>query len=59
MLQEITGNHVSPIYEAPRPGDIKHSRADISRAEKLMGYHPDISLMEGLRLTVEWYRQRL
>jgi len=59
MLQEITGNPISPIYEAPRPGDIKHSRADISRAEKLMGYHPDISLMEGLRLTVEWYRQRL
>lgn len=59
MLQEITGHHVSPIYEAPRPGDIKHSRADISRAEKRMGYHPAISLMEGLRLTVEWYRQRL
>jgi UDP-glucose 4-epimerase len=39
-------------YEAPRAGDIKNSYADISKAQKLLGYHPDFSLMNGLRSLV-------
>jgi UDP-glucose 4-epimerase len=56
MLQEITGQAVTPVYDDPRPGDIKHSLADISKAHRQMGYEPPISFLEGLRLTVEWYR---
>jgi nucleoside-diphosphate-sugar epimerase len=56
MLHEITGTNVAPIYDAPRPGDIKHSRADISQARQAMNYAPEISLLEGLRRTVGWYR---
>jgi len=41
-----------------RAGDIKHSLADISLAQKLLGYQPRVSFEEGLRRTVEWYRQQ-
>jgi UDP-glucose 4-epimerase len=57
MLQEITGSHVMAAYEEARPGDILHSRADIAKAERAMGYRPTISLLEGLRETVAAYRQ--
>jgi UDP-N-acetylglucosamine/UDP-N-acetyl-alpha-D-glucosaminouronate 4-epimerase len=57
MLQEITGSSISPLHDKPRAGDIKHSRADIMKAQQRMGYQPSISLLEGLRRTVEWYRQ--
>nr|MBN1229344.1 hypothetical protein [Anaerolineae bacterium] len=55
VLQEITGNNIAPIYTDPRPGDIKHSRAAIDRARARMGYEPDISFIDGLKLTVDWY----
>lgn len=45
-----------PIYGPERGGDIKHSLADISQAEKHLGYKPKVDFEEGLRRTVEWYR---
>ena len=56
MLQEITGKNIKPAYTEPRPGDIKHSRADIQKAYKYMDYTSHISLLNGLQKTVEWYR---
>lgn len=56
MLQELIGVTVTPFYSEPRPGDIRHSRADIGKAQQRMGYAPRISLLEGLRRTVDWYR---
>ncbi|MGH9476769.1 MAG: SDR family oxidoreductase [Terriglobales bacterium] len=44
-------------YGPPRAGDVTHSLADISRAERLLGYHPQVSFAEGLTRTVDWYRQ--
>ncbi len=58
MLHEMTGVTISPAYQAERPGDIKHSHADIRKAERQMGYTATTSLLDGLRLTVEWYRGR-
>jgi nucleoside-diphosphate-sugar epimerase len=55
MIGDILGREVKPRYEAPRPGDIRHSLADISRARSL-GYSPDWSMEEGLKETIEWYR---
>lgn len=52
-LQEITGAHVAPIHSAPRPGDVRHSRADIGRARDLLGFEALTPLDEGLRDTVE------
>src|SRR5271155_4362775 len=56
LLQALTSYSGSPIYGAERGGDIKHSLADISLAEKHLGYKPKVNFEEGLRRTVEWYR---
>jgi UDP-glucose 4-epimerase len=56
-LRGITG-YTGPVEYAPeRAGDIKHSLADISIAGQLLGYAPVVDLREGLRRTVEWYRE--
>src|SRR3989304_4990374 len=46
---ELTGLNLEILYDKPRLGDIKHSYADISKVEKLLGYGPKLSLREGLR----------
>ena len=45
-------------YGPDRAGDVKHSLADISRAEKHLGYKPKVDFEEGLSRTIEWYRNR-
>ncbi len=52
-IQEITGVHVAPKHSEGRPGDVRHSRADIGRAQELLGFEPETTLQEGLRDTVE------
>jgi len=47
-LKATGKSHFKPIHEAPRVGDIRHSRADITKARKLLGYGPKISLEEGV-----------
>ncbi|WP_099211429.1 SDR family oxidoreductase [Thermococcus henrietii] len=54
---EITGTTSSIIFDKPRPGDIRHSLADITEIKKL-GFEPEWSLEEGLKKTVEWYQGR-
>jgi nucleoside-diphosphate-sugar epimerase len=56
LLQGLTSYSGQPRYEAERGGDIKHSLADISKAEAGLGYEPAVDFEEGLRRTVEWYR---
>jgi UDP-glucose 4-epimerase len=55
-LRELIGIDVEPIYDDPRPGDVRHSHADIEMAKKLLGYSVEIDFMEGLKKTVDWYR---
>lgn len=50
---------VEPIYAPERPGDIKHSCADISKARKLLGYDPDYDFASGLAEAIDWYRENL
>ncbi len=57
VLMEIVGLHLHPIYEEPRPGDVRDSLADISRAREAFGYDPRYSLRDGLRETVAWFRE--
>ena len=59
QINKITGKDIAPTYADPRPGDIKHSQADITRAKEHLGYQPKISFEEGLRNTIEWYRKNL
>lgn len=57
-LKSITGrNDVQADYREPRTGDVRHSLADITRARKLLGYEPQTSLEEGLRRTIDWWKQ--
>jgi UDP-glucose 4-epimerase len=57
LLQQIIGFSGPAKYAAPRLGDVKHSLADITLAKKYMGYTPLVSFEEGLRRTVDWYRE--
>src|SRR5208282_2114276 len=56
LLQGLTSYKGQPKYGPERGGDIKHSLADISKAEAALGYKPKVDFEEGLRRTVEWYR---
>jgi len=57
ILCGLTGYKGRPAYTESRAGDIRHSLADIRMAEELLGYTPQVDFREGLRRTVEWYRQ--
>ena len=57
-LETILGPLPTPHHETSRAGDIRHSQADISKAERLLGYRPIVSFEEGLRRTVDWARGR-
>jgi nucleoside-diphosphate-sugar epimerase len=59
MVNKILGKNVKPVYADPRPGDVKHSLADITRAGQLLGYEPKVSFRQGLALAIDWYRDNL
>jgi nucleoside-diphosphate-sugar epimerase len=56
-VRDLVGAKLEPVYEAPRAGDVKDSQADIGKAQRLLGYNPTVSFEEGLRNTVDWYRE--
>jgi nucleoside-diphosphate-sugar epimerase len=56
VVKQLTGAEVEPIYAEPRAGDVRDSQADISKAKRLLGYEPIVSLEQGLDKTVEWFR---
>ena len=57
LLRELTGYRGQAAYGPPRAGDIRDSLADIRLAGEVLGYAPVVDFREGLRRTVEWYRQ--
>jgi UDP-glucose 4-epimerase len=57
-LQRLLGVDVTPEHVPPRPGDVRDSLADISKARDLLGYRPIVTFDEGLRRTVDWYRSQ-
>jgi UDP-glucose 4-epimerase len=59
LLNEITGQDRRPEHQAERAGDVRHSLADIARAQEQLGYHPAVSLREGLEQTLAWYKEEL
>jgi UDP-glucose 4-epimerase len=58
LLKNITGYTGEVKYAPARSGDVKHSLADLSRTEKHLGYKPAVDFEEGLRRTVDWYREQ-
>lgn len=53
------GVQMEPEFVQPRAGDVRHSHADIGKARKLLGYHPDFDFAQGLALTIGWYKEHL
>lgn len=58
ILKSLTGFEGELQYGPERAGDIKHSLADITLAERHLGYRPTVDFREGLRRTVDWYREQ-
>jgi nucleoside-diphosphate-sugar epimerase len=58
LLKGIAGSDLAPRFGAARKGDVKHSLADISKAQTLLQYQPAVSVKEGLERTFRWYRER-
>ncbi|MEX2458779.1 MAG: SDR family oxidoreductase [Actinomycetota bacterium] len=53
------GDHPAPVHGPARVGEARHSQADISKAGRVLGYAPQVSLEEGVRRTLDWFRDRL
>ena len=58
MINKILGKNITAIHADPRPGDIKHSFADIELLKKTLQYEPEVLFEEGLRRTISWYQKR-
>ena len=58
-LTEALGKDIEPHFGPDRPGDIKHSNADISKARKMLGYDPEWSFKRGIAAAIEWYKENL
>lgn len=58
ILKRLVGYTGEVKYANARAGDVKHSLADLSSAERCLGYRPAIDFEEGLRRTVTWYRMQ-
>jgi nucleoside-diphosphate-sugar epimerase len=57
-LNDVLGTEIEARFGEPRPGDVRHSLADIARARRLLGYEPIVQLEEGLARAVAWYREQ-
>lgn len=58
-INKLLGKDVKPRYVDTRPGDVKHSLADITLAGELIGFEPVVMFDEGLRLAIDWYKENL
>ena len=58
-IAQTLGRDVEPVFGPERPGDVRHSLADISKARRILGYSPDYSFAQGLAEAIEWYRAAL
>ncbi len=58
-ISGLTGLALQPEYREERKGDVKHSLANIDKARNLIGYDPQVSILDGLQTTVQWYKENL
>ena len=57
VIGEMMETDAKPVYIDSRPGDVRHSCADIRKAQQLLGYEPKVELKAGLRRTIDWFLQ--
>lgn len=58
-LTKALGKNIEPKFGPDRPGDIKHSNADINKAKMLLGYDPEYDFSKGLNEAIEWYKANI
>jgi nucleoside-diphosphate-sugar epimerase len=56
LANQLLGTNLAPEYQPARVSDVRHSWADVSLAEKIIGYRPIVQFEEGLRRSIDWYR---
>jgi UDP-glucose 4-epimerase len=59
LINQHLGTSIQPEYRDPRPGDVRHSLADLSAARRVIGYEPKVMFAEGLKRSIAWYRENL
>ena len=59
QLQKLIGTNVIPRHIKERDGDVRDSLADISKAQKILDYCPEVKIKDGLERTVEWYKKQI
>ncbi len=59
LTKALGKEDIEPNFGPDRKGDIKHSNADISKAKELLGYNPDYSFKDGIKLAIDWYKENL
>lgn len=57
-IMDLVGTRVDPIHEAARPGDVRDSLADVTRARDAFGYAPAYTLTDGLKETIQWFARK-
>jgi len=58
-IDDILGKNIAPLYKEERPGDVKHSFANIDMAHAKLGYEPIVSFKDGLQISIECYKKAL
>jgi UDP-N-acetylglucosamine 4-epimerase len=58
-IKKEADSNLQPVHGPERAGDVKHSLADISKAKNLLGYHPAVSVEDGLKKTFAWYKENI
>lgn len=58
-LKKEANSQLEPIHGPERKGDVKHSLANIDKAQKLLGYKPQVTVEEGLLKTYQWYKDNI
>ena len=58
IIKKELKSQINPIYGNERPGDVKHSLADITLANKLINYKPIVDVYEGLQRTIEYFKEK-
>lgn len=58
-IKTVLGKNIPSNFTDPRPGDVRHSHADISKATKRLNYNPLITFSEGLKKTISWYKENM
>ncbi|MEM1030040.1 MAG: NAD-dependent epimerase/dehydratase family protein [Myxococcota bacterium] len=59
LMEEVSGIRANVTHGPPRPGDVRHSRADVSEAERHLGFAPSVRLEDGLRDYMAWARREV